>query len=63
MAWMAEGGTDLDELREDLTGELVVLLGDLKGLGYDMSHIPDTRAWQWIPRFQNYGSRSSASRK
>jgi hypothetical protein len=41
MAGTADGETDIDELREDLTFEIDILLGDLKDLGYDMSHIPD----------------------
>jgi hypothetical protein len=41
MAGTADEETDIDELREDLTFEIQILLGDLKGLGYDMSHIPD----------------------
>ena len=33
--------TDIAELREDLTCEIHVFHGDLKGLGYDLTHIPD----------------------
>ncbi len=48
MAAMADGEADLEDLREDLTCDLNVLLGDLKGLGYDQSQIPaflnETRA-------------------
>ncbi len=32
---------DIDDLREDLTCEIYVLHGDLKGLGYDLNHIPE----------------------
>ena len=41
MAGTADGETDIDELREDLKFEIEILLGDLEGLGYDMSHVPD----------------------
>ncbi len=48
MAWTADGETNIDDLREDLTCEMNVLLGDLKGLGYDMIHmhyfLQETRA-------------------
>ena len=48
MAAMADGEADLEDLREDLTCDLNVLLGDLKGLGFDQSQIPaflnETRA-------------------
>ncbi len=48
MAVMAHGEADLEDLRENLTCDLNVLLGDLKGLGYDQSQIPaflnETRA-------------------
>ncbi len=48
MATMADREAVLEDLREDLTCNLNVLLGDLKGLGYDQSQIPaflnETRA-------------------
>jgi hypothetical protein len=48
MAAIVDGEADLENLREDLTCDLNVLLGDLKGLRYDQSQIPaflnETRA-------------------
>jgi hypothetical protein len=68
---LTEEETDIDDLREDLTCEIHVLNRILKGLGCDLSHIPDflkeTRALaiaeSKLTRFQNYGSRSPACRK
>jgi hypothetical protein len=59
MAGTADGETDIDDLREDLACEMDVLLGDLKGLGYDMVHmhyfLRETRALaiaDQIPKLQ-----------
>ncbi len=39
MAGTADGETNIDDFREELTCELDVLLGDLKCRGYDMNHM------------------------
>ena len=59
MAGTADGETDIDDLWEDWTREMNVLLGDLNGLGYDMIHmhyfLQETRALETaaqIPRLQ-----------
>jgi hypothetical protein len=59
MAGTADGETDIDDFREESTCELDVLLGDLKGLGYDMNHrqyfLQETRALETadqIPKLQ-----------
>jgi hypothetical protein len=38
---LTEEETNIEDLREDLTFEIHVLNRDLKGLGCDLSHIPD----------------------
>jgi hypothetical protein len=64
MAGTADGESDIDDLREELTCELDVLLRDLKGLGYDMNHmqyfLQETRALETaaqIPKLQKQFTR------